>query len=475
MLGAYQISMSIFGVLMTIIATGLPLIVSRSVAFYNGKNKHKQAKIISAGLVVVLCLSLIICLIFLALKNVLTFAINDQSVNIMLILLPSLIASGIYVVLRGGLWGQNRFFTISFTEFFEQVVRIALLFVLLSLPIGMSAGERSALSLTLSTFASCALVVILYFVYGEKLSNPKGEIIPILKTGTPITLVKTISSLIGSVIAIILPARLMLFGYSRSEALAIFGVYMGMTLPLLMVPSTFISSIAVALVPELSKETNNIDGASAVVKNRLKGKIMMALKSTMAISFVLLPVFVGVGGPICSVLFKNADAGKYLVASSVLMIPMGINQICSSILNAIGLEKRELLNYAIGALALVGCVFFLPQYLGGISIPIAMLIMHVLSAILSLITLNNKKLLDWSFLKYFAICGLILAPSSLLGHLSYNLFAKVLPQFFATVFSCMLALLFTVLLMFVFNFANVKFAVMKHREKRKNVKQKTTA
>ena len=473
-LGAYQISMSIFGVLMTIIASGLPLIVSRNVSYYQDKDVKKQNRIISAGTTIGLSISLLIVVLFFACKDFILLAVNEESVNMILILLPCLIVSSIYAILRGGLWGKKKFFTISFTEFFEQVVRIIILIVLVLLPIDLSMGNKSALSLTLSAVASCLLVFILYFCYGEKFANPKGEIKPILKSSAPITLVRTISSVIGSIIAIILPSRLMLFGYSRAEALAVFGVYMGMTLPLIMVPSTFISSIAIALVPELSKETNNIALASEKTKLILQNKIMMAIKSVFAISFVLMPAFISVGIPICKVLFNNAQAGQYLVMSAALMKPMGINQICSSILNAIGLEKRELLNYSVGAILLVICVVVLPQYVGGISILIGLGVMHIMSAILSLVELKRRNLINWSFNKYFAICGLILAPTALLGHLIYSLLARVINLFVSTIISGGLTFIFTILLMYVFNVANLKIVVYKHRQNKNKLHEKTT-
>ena len=80
----------------------------------------------------------------------------------------------------------------------------------------------------------------------------------------------------------------------------------------------------------------------------------------------------------------------------------------------IGLEKRELLNYSVGAILLVVCVVVLPQYVGGISILIGIGVMHIMSAILSLVELKRRNLINWSFNKYFAICGLILVPTALL-------------------------------------------------------------
>lgn len=61
-LGAYQISMSFFGVLLTIISSGIPLVVSRNVAYYQAENDTKQQnKHITAGLVLALAISIVLC------------------------------------------------------------------------------------------------------------------------------------------------------------------------------------------------------------------------------------------------------------------------------------------------------------------------------------------------------------------------------------------------------------------------------
>ena len=131
-LGAYQVAMSIFGVLMTLISSGLPLVVSRNVAYFNNQqNLTKTNKNITAGLIICVAISVVVCVLLAVCPNILkVFVKSQESVEIILILLPALVASAIYAILRGGLWGKKCFFTISFTEFFEQVVRIILCIIL---------------------------------------------------------------------------------------------------------------------------------------------------------------------------------------------------------------------------------------------------------------------------------------------------------------------------------------------------------
>ncbi len=475
-LGAYQVSMSIFSVLLTLVTSGLPLIISRNVAFCEAnKDKQTQNRTITAGLIVSLVVSFIVCVVLGAFPNILKLIIkSEESIQIILILLPALVASAIYGILRGGLWGKKCFFTISFTEFFEQVVRIVFCIILFSIPISLSAGAKSALSLTLSCIMSAILVFILYFAFGGRFQSPKTQFKDVIKTSTPITLVRTVSSIVGSVIAIIIPLRLTKFGYSSSEALAQFGIFMGMTMPLIMVPSTFTSSIAVALVPEISSYTNNIDGGNVKNLDALSRQISTAIKTTIVISFLLLPCFISLGKPCAKILFNNSQAGVYLASCAILMVPMGLNQICTSMLNALGLELKGLINYAIGAVALFVSIYFLPQYIGVYAIFVGLISMHLITALLSLNMLIKRKLINWQVVMPIGICSLITLPTTLLGLSVYKLFIRFAGMFTSTLISGILTFSFTILLVFVFDLASIKALLIKVKPKhKKQIKLKT--
>lgn len=468
-LGAYQVAMSIFGVLMTVISSGIPLVVSRNVAYFDAQNNKKsQHQNITAGLIISVLIAIVICVILTAFPEILKlFMQSQESVNIILYLLPALIASAVYAILRGGLWGKKCFFTISFSEFFEQVVRIVFCVILFESSMSLSVGEKSALSLTISCIISAVFVFVMYFVFGGRFSSPKAAILPVLKTSTPITIVRTISSVVGSLIAIIIPVQLMKYGYSNSEALSVFGIFMGMTMPVLMIPNTFIGSFAVALVPEVSAFTNNIDKTGVKDKNGLSLQVSTAIKTAIVISFMAMPAFIALGEPICQFLFGNAQAGKFLSLCAIMMLPMGLGQICSSMLNAIGLEMKALISYAVGAIALFLCIILLPKYMGEYAMMLGLGLMHSITSLLSLRMLNKRKIIDWSFLKTVAACLLICVPTTILGRLVYSVINKFSGLFVSLAVSGFLTVIFTILLMIVFNVTSLKVIVSKVVKRKK--------
>ena len=125
-LGMYQVASSIFFVLMTVVASGLPLIISRMGAGFRAKKEEKNEKsLISTALIFALALSIILCLFVLLFRGLFAKMFTDQRcVEILIVMLPSLIFSAVYSVFRGALWGQGNYFALCVTELFEQVFRI---------------------------------------------------------------------------------------------------------------------------------------------------------------------------------------------------------------------------------------------------------------------------------------------------------------------------------------------------------------
>ena len=466
LLGSYQVAMSIFGVFMTLVSSGIPVVLSRNISYYHGKqNKKAIGSIVSSGLILTGFICFIVTAFVLLCPSLMNkIFTSTESTEMLMILLPALLFSSIYEVLRGALWGEQQFFAISFTEFFEQIIRIIIIVILFETTfLNISLTNKTALSLSLACILSSILVAIIYFKRGGKLYNPKFEFKKLLTTSTPITAVRTISSIISSIIAIIIPIRLMTYGYSSSEALSEFGIVMGMTFPLIMIPSTLISSLAVTIIPSISEQSNDIDNGELKNKTVLKNKINFSLKTAIIFSSLLVPVYICAGKPICEFLFKNSQAGIYLTYASILMIPMGISQITSSILNAIGLELKSLKNYAVSSSLLILSIYFLPRYIGTYSLIAGYLLMSITASIMNLIMLKKRKLLSLDFLKILLKLLIISSISALMGLSIYNLLSSI--SFLAMIISSSIALTTMFALIYVFNIADIKMLIFRKKYK----------
>lgn len=460
LLGSYQVAMSIFGVLMTLVSSGIPVVLSRNVSYYHGqKNKKAIGSIVSSGLILTAIICAVVSLLVTLFPSITNWLFTSTaSTQMLYILLPGLVFSSIYEVLRGALWGEQKFFAISFTEFFEQIARIIIIVILFETSfVSISPTNKTALSLSLACILSSILVLIIYFKNKGTLANPKFEFKKLVKTSTPITAIRTISSLMSSVIAVIIPIKLMDFGYSSSEALSEFGIIMGMTFPLIMIPSTLISSLAVTIIPGISEQSNDIDSGNLKDTRVLKSKVNFAVKTAIVFSMILIPTFISLGVPLCNFIFNNSKAGIYLSYSAVAMLPLGVSQITSSILNAIGLEIKSLKHYAFSSLLLVLAIIILPKYIGTYSLIIGYILMSVSTSFFNISMLKKRDLIDFTFSKTIITMSTISVFSALLSYFMFQLFSTNF--ILALIIAIITSFASTGVLILTMNIANFKVIV----------------
>ncbi len=468
-LGLYQVALSVFMVLMTIVSSGLTLIISRLTASYRvSKDKKGVSTLVTSSLLVGLAVSVILCLIILLFRNLFSNLFSDENcINILIILLPSLIFSAVYSVFRGAMWGYDNYFALCVTELFEMVVKIALCVLLLSA--GMSALSSAmtvAWSFTISCIVSAIFVIILYFFYGGKMSKPSRIYKTVLKQSTPITAVRVAGSLVQPLIALILPARLIVAGYTVEQAISIYGVALGMTFPLLFLPTTLIGSLSTALVPDISM---------AMVQNdneHIQKRVNSSITFTLFITFLILPIFIGIGDRIGTFLFGEALSGTLLQFSAWMMIPMGITNITSAILNSCGLEVKSFINYIIGGIFTFIAVFCLTGYMGVLSLPFGMGISTAITAILNIIMLKRKLKIEVKIIKNLLIMILLCIPSVAVTSFLSSLLSFIMPDFFNIAFSASVGAIMFILLCLIFNVVSIQTYFVQFKEKFKNTKKR---
>lgn len=467
-LGLYQVSFSIFSVLLALVSSGLPLVISRMTAKHIAqKDKKSEHTTLSNSLVIAISVSILVSvLIIIFQKPLSTIFADDRCMPILLCLLPALVFSAIYSVIRGNLWGHNNYFAVCSAELFEQVARIIIYPILLSGFWSLTEGATSAaLSLSIACVLSAIFVVIIYIKKGGKFVRPY-KVKPILKASTPITLVRVATSLVQPVIALIIPARLVAFGYTSSQAISLYGIAIGMTMPLLFIPMTFIGALSMALIPDLSTATSQKD------QQHISSRINTAILFALFISCLFVPLYIGTGENIGLFFFDNIQSGALLSSAAWIMIPMCLTNITSSILNAVGLEIKSCKNYIIGAILMLVCIWFLPKYVGINSLVWAMGLCFSVSAILNLRMIKQKVCPDIKYGKKFAYMLVFCIPTIAISCFLTNLLNHIFPLFFNLAISCSVGAIFFILLCIIFNVFSIESVIIWFKEKTKNKSKK---
>ena len=456
--GIYQISLSVIGLLMTLTASGIPITISRIMVKHNSlKNQENSYKTVSAGIILSLVLSIPIVTLFWFLPNTFSFIFTDKRCFTLLrIVLPGVVITSVYAVIRGYFWGKKKFLTYSLIELAEEVIMLIFGIILVTQATSMMEGVTQAgYAVLYSYIFSFVTALIFFFSSGGKLRSPKGELKPLIVSATPITTMRTVTSLINTLIAIILPARLVLSGVSHTNALASFGELSGMSIPLIYIPSTLIGSIALVLVPELS---NNFYQNKIVT---LKNNIEQAIKCSIFISCMIIPVFLSMGREIGVMVYNNLQAGIYIERATLIMFPMCITLISTSILNSLNLERKTLLYYLIGAGFLMLSIYFLPKYIGIYALIIGLMLSYLTTAFFNL-KLIKKTCKTPPRYNLFILTSLIfLLPSTLLGYLLKNILLNFLGISPSVIISSIIVVLFNYTFYKVFDLYDVSLIFKK--------------
>lgn len=470
--GLYQVAFSFFMVLLTVISSGIPLIISRKTSAYSvEKDSKKESSFISVALIYTIILSLFLCLVMLLFKNIFTSIFTDERCfQILVSLLPALVFSSVYCVLRGAMWGRGNYFALCVTEFYEQIVHIIVAVLLISS--SLSAIENAlnlGWSMSIACLFSMIFVILMFFYYDGKLGKPKRQHIkPLVKQSLPITLMRVASSFMQPLIALIIPARLMTIGYTSSQALSMYGVAVGMTMPLLFIATSIIGSLSTALVPDISKARAQNDS------DHINARISRSIYFALLISALFVPVFLAMGESIGVFLYDDVLSGSLLQSACWIVVPLGLTNITSALLNSLGYEEKSFINFLIGALFLFIALWILPPIVGINSIIWAMGIDYLVTAILNVWLLKRKTSFQLKLSPILLKTLLIIIPVSALTSFITSLASYLFPLFVTILIGGIISVVSSVLLAGVFNIFECK-AVILYCKNKLNPKTKIKA
>ena len=459
--GTYQVALSVFGFLFTLICSGTPITLSRLMAKYRAEKKEDRvAKAVTAAISYTLLISVPVCVICYILGDKLGFLFADKrSLKVFFIILPGLIFTSVYSVLRGVFWGNKDFLPYSIIELLEEICMIIVGIIIITIMHDKANGALGAgIAVVVSYLLSFTLATIVFFARKNKLGNPKSELEPIIRASAPITAMRTVNSLAVSLVSIILPHRLIAAGFTESQAMSLFGSAAGQAIPLLFIPTTLIGSFTLVLIPEISEAYYCKNFAA------LKNEVEKAIKFTSVLTCFFIPVFFVCGKQIGIIIFDSAECGEYLTASAFLMLFMGLSNITTSTLNSIGCEIQALLFCVAGGVLMLLSIWFLPAYIGIYSLLIGFSFVYVITTVLNIILLRKKCPEKPRIVKYLLASAAITLPTVLIGVMLERLLTDYLGIVFTFLSCSLITCAFYGMLAFGFNL--ISFEIVKSKTKK---------
>ncbi len=168
----------------------------------------------------------------------------------------------------------------------------------------------------------------------------------LLQIALPVTLSASVMSLTGLIDVGVVIRRLRRSGLAETAAVALYGNYTTLAVPMFHLPPTLITPIACAIVPPL---TAALERGDTVAEQRLR-------HTTLRIGMILLlPCAVGLSvlaHPVLSLFFAqpSVDLAAPLLSVLALSVPfVGLLSITNSLLQVYGLERKPIFSMLCGA------------------------------------------------------------------------------------------------------------------------------
>lgn len=460
-IGLYQISISVFYLFAALSASGIPQVLSRKIAENEAVGGGKKTDgLISSALFLGIIISVSTVGILLLLKDKLAVLFSDsRAVPLFIIMCPALISTTVYSIIRSWFWGKKEFTAYSLTETLEEILRIVFTALLVS---GIFAGISCETGIAIAFLASdLAVVIVLFTLFFIKKGKLRGisTVKEILVPSMPLTAMRVLGGLSGTLLAIVLPLRLVAGGMAATEATAAFGRITGMANPLLFAPNALISSVAIVLIPEIAASGVSGDCAS------LNRHVQQGVKFALLVSGIFVTVYLALGERLTTLLYNDAESGTYLRYAAITMLPMAINQLLQSSVNSIGMEKQSFISFIVSSVVSGTLIIVLPPYIGIYSVVVATLSSLLVSIVSSYFILRKRTGLTAEFVKTSVSVLLFIAPSAFFAYSVDGLLARFMGVF-STVFSAAAGALFYILLLEVCGQINLHgFAIRSFRNK----------
>ena len=343
--GLYQLVMPVCTVSYAVGISGFEVAVSRLTAVYTSEGRHSKAYKSTF-----LCgfFSLITCILCCVLVRANAHNIgkyffhNADCAPLIRIVMLSVPFSCIHCMVSGYYMGQEKTAFPAFSQLAEQIVRISSVYFIIKIT-GKTDASTGVLSLVIGE-AGAALISFTAIILSGKKSYPfkpdknslQNSVKEIFHTALPVSGNRTALYGLQSVEAALIPVMLIKNGLTETEALSVFGVVTGMAMPIILFPATLSNSVALMLLPSVSKIKNN--------PAKLKESGFTSLWFSLIFGFVCIVFFETLGAPLGAFCFKNNQVCTYIRILAWLCPFMFISTTYKSILNALGKSTSVLAN-----------------------------------------------------------------------------------------------------------------------------------
>lgn len=318
-LGLYQLILPVYSVLLSLTSVGLTTAVSNLSAWYQALgNRRAVYQVRGQAVGLFFLLALLPCVLLGVFSDgASVYLLGDARTRLgLLLLIPCLLLTGTENIHKHYFYGVGKVCPAALTELAEQILRAVLVLALVwKLAPKTAEGTVGAivLGMALTEIASALTQVVMFRralgpagrLPGQALSSRELRR-KVVRIALPLGLAALLGNLLSSANAVLIPRLLVQGGMDQSEAVSAYGVTFGMTLPMLLVPTAFLSALGLVLSPKLSRASAL--GQKKVIRHQVRQAVGMANRILIP-ALALLAVL---GSAIGRSLYEDPRAGEDL-------------------------------------------------------------------------------------------------------------------------------------------------------------------
>ncbi len=339
-MGLYQLIMPVYSVLMSLTAVGLTAAVSNLSARWLAQRNLRAAEqtvalclrwfLLAAAVVGVLTVSLY--------DPISVYLLGDARTQLGLVLLvPCVVLTGVENLHKHFFYGGGRVRPPALVELTEQFVRAGAVLGLLTM-LAPRDPERAVgvivMGMILCEVVSAASLVVLYRRWRRRAGRGGAGEQParlrrrVWSVAGPVGLTALLGNGMNAANAALIPQGLAAYGMGREQAMSAFGVVCGMTMPMLALPTVFLSALNLVVMPRIARWCAL--GQSQRVRRGIG-------RSVEVVSLVILPcmaLLVVLGPDIGMLLFGQRRVGEHILPLAAAMALGCYQSVLTGVLNA---------------------------------------------------------------------------------------------------------------------------------------------
>ena len=382
-MGIYQLISPVLALSFSLTVSGIQTAISKYVASETSTHDYRNSfRTLWAGFLLAMLLSAACAsAIYLYADQIaVTFLLEERTAPLLRIIALSIPMASVHSCINGYFYGIRKTAIPAFSQLAEQVCRVGSVYLIYFIclrhgltptisfaVVGLVIGESASMIVSV-----VAILVRAHHVFPAGTYRRAAQIPPALSTvcatyrhimgrllqlAVPLSANRLTLNLLQSVEAIYIPNRLMAYGLNNADALSVYGVLTGMSLPLILFPSAVTNSISVLLLPVVSEA--DASGNQAAVKRA----ILTSIRCCLLLGFFCTAMFLLFGRMAGRLLYDSELAGSFILTLSFLCPFMYIASMLNSILNGLGKTIQTFLFSIVSLLLRLLFVFFaIPRF-----------------------------------------------------------------------------------------------------------------